>query len=773
MTPETVIPEHELPDWMRRARLGVDWGVLLVLLLGFVAAGPLWQAEGLPRARAIESTLFRAADTAEALREGRLYPRWSPYAQQGYGAPIPHYAPPGAAYATALLDLLFTNDMTRALRLLMVLAFVMGGAFTYAWVSRLSEDAAAGLIAALIYLFNPLVVLIVPYQLGDVDGLLALMVLPGLWWSAARLAQRRHPLDVLGVALLSAALGLTAPSIALLGGLMALALYAFMGFRRRISATALLDIALALLLGAGLAAFYWLPAALESELVGWRAPDVMLPLSAPTFGSLFQMVPPVDPGALLARWPLSLGPAVLILAALTLAWNVRQRLVDVHVWALMLGALTLFVLVLSVTYVQDSVWLGLPAALLAAGCAGVVRWRHGLPAWGRRALFVAVLVFVLGLANPVWLAQIPRLDQRGTPDAMTQIRYEQQGFGVPTLPPWSPLPSGLAPGLEANRALINGFQTGALNRLLVDALAPGTEVNVLTQATHRLRYGLNAASESLLTLLLAYFPGWQATLDGQAIPVSAEADTGLMQAVAPPARDGALLVQLAATPVRLVAWGVTWASLLVVAIWATWRIRRGRAPGVGFAPRLAESDTRLLVVVMAGWLLIAGVYQGPFAPSDWRTPVNHHLAGSQLLRYRTPVGLEAFAFRLSSTRLTPGETLDVSVYWRTSRFLTRNYEVSLALRDVVGGRVMLRSAPRSPGHYPTRRWRTDVYVADRYPLTVPDLPPGHYVLTLRVRPACDEPCSATPFLSFFDFQGRLLGTLVTLPQRLVVVDEAR
>src|SRR5688572_28570408 len=105
------IPENELPNWMKQAQRTVDWGALLALAFALLAAWTFLSENQMSASTQNEHFVFQANDIAQAMREGIFYPRWSPYAVQGYGAPIPHYYPQAAAYFVAVFDVLFTNDM--------------------------------------------------------------------------------------------------------------------------------------------------------------------------------------------------------------------------------------------------------------------------------------------------------------------------------------------------------------------------------------------------------------------------------------------------------------------------------------------------------------------------------------------------------------------------------------------------------------------------------------------------------------------------------------
>ena len=65
-----VIPKDDQPDWMRRAMRGTDWGVLLALLIGLVAAWPFVTNSTLPTGTGSERAVYQTWEIAESLQEG-------------------------------------------------------------------------------------------------------------------------------------------------------------------------------------------------------------------------------------------------------------------------------------------------------------------------------------------------------------------------------------------------------------------------------------------------------------------------------------------------------------------------------------------------------------------------------------------------------------------------------------------------------------------------------------------------------------------------------
>nr|MCU0511691.1 6-pyruvoyl-tetrahydropterin synthase-related protein [Anaerolineae bacterium] len=318
-----VIPEADLPDWMRRSRRRFDPGLLIVLLFSLGAAWSFLLNPALPRTGDSESYVFRAVDTAAALREGQLYPRWSPHALNGYGAPIPAFYPPAAPYLAGFIAVMFTDDTLVALRLLCAGALLLAGTAVYALVLR-RVNAPAGVVAAALYVYSPFIGLTLPHLEGDLAGLLAAALLPALLWAVNRWLALRQPVDFALVAAGTAALLLTQPVYLPVAALLAGGLAALQVLETRQPAP-VLPLLAALLAGVALAAFYWLPALVEMPFVRWLPAPVPAPAERLTLAGLVQPMRQIDPAALLTPPLFSLGVVLPGLALLSAATRLALR----------------------------------------------------------------------------------------------------------------------------------------------------------------------------------------------------------------------------------------------------------------------------------------------------------------------------------------------------------------------------------------------------------------------------------------------------------------
>ncbi len=745
---------------MRQAQRGVDWGLLLVIGFSLLLAWPFITQPTLSHSNASENIVYAASNFATAFKEGRLYPRWSPYVLGGYGAPIPHYYPPGAAYFAAVIQVLLTDDTVSAVRFAYTLALCLAGIAVYRLVMR-REGAAAGVLAAFLYLYSPYVGLVAPHVLGDLPGTLALALVPLLLWQLDRLFQGNHPGDVLLLALAAAALCLTDTRglIAGLGlGMMLAATQP--GTNRRLYGLAAAGVAL----GMGAAACFWLPAALEQSAVQWRPPFIPSSYQL-TLAGLFTPAHQLDLNDLAPVPQFTLGLPALLFGGLGAAALVRERRLRGFAATFLAAAVGLTALAL-ILIPAEAALLGTITLCLAVVGSAALHWRDALAERWRRLVLPIALIATWVLAAPVWLATIITEPFLGT-DAAAQIQYELAGCGLPVLPPDLPVPATIPANLPPNRTLIEGYLSGTMSRLNVTQTADDLRVGILTQNTHSSRFQVSATRTLTMDMLLAYFPGWQASLDGRPMPLFAGDTDGLTRVTISPVRGGLLALELNSTPARTGAWMITW-SAIGIALIVTWgRFRRAK-PTYEDVRLLSPAEARLLALVFVCLVLLTLLAALPGAPVPLRQSPGYALKTAASLQSRTNASLSLLAYRLDTAQFQPGKSFDVTLYWQAQEPLTENYRTLLYLLDTRTGARWNQQDYRHPGGHPTRCWNTNRYVSDVYHLPlVPAMPPGEYQVAVEVY-ACKPECLPQNRVTFFDATGRNLGPVLYLPTTLTV-----
>lgn len=748
------IPAHELPDWMRQARRGVDWGILLVMGFCFIAAWPFIQNPTLPHTNASENFVYRTADYAEALREGRLYPRWSPNALGGYGAPIPNFYPPGAAYVAGVIQVLFTDDPVIAVRLLYILALCQAGGSLYVLVTR-RASASAGILAAILFVFSPYLGLSAPHILGDLPGVLGLALIPTFLWAVDRCLVVERPLDSVLIALSIAALCLTSPRHMLVGLILA-SILTFWHVITTHRHTPILSIVTSTLVGIGIASFFWIPALLEQQVVVWRSAMPTEPFKL-SLGGLVTPLSPIDPNEMVVTPQFTIGP--LILTLVFLATFRFSRSIRFQQTFLVSG---FGIAVIAVSLLPFETWLLGPITMcLAIGASAALDWRAVLPAQWQRVILSVLIVVTWVTAQPIWLAQTTQ-ETFGPTDTVAQIRYEQQANRAAVLAPGEAIPTTLTALVTPNRLSTGSSQT--LNKLS----STNFQVSLLRHLSHsdhfQIRRILQASTVDVLT---AYFPGWYAELSGRRIPLWSAPETGQIRIQVPVSSEGngELVIELGTTDLRTGSWIISWSMVAIALIITLRRARIIRRPFEDMILLTAE-EARLIGLPIACFVLILLLFAAPFSPFGLRSQSDLLANGALKIESRTDAGLNLLALRLPGNTYRRGEILDLTLYWQTRRFLDNNYGVKLYLSNTEDESRWAETTLRAPGYYPTGRWNTRQYVTDRYNILLPpDIQPGNYQIKLEV---CDRNCSRE--LTFFDPSGQPQGTTFTLPTLIAIQD---
>jgi len=766
LLPSTVInTDDELPGWMRRTLRATDYGVVLAALFSLLIAWSFIVQTEIPRTNDFERYVFRTADTATTLSEGRLYPRWSAHVLSGYGAPIPHYIPPMTAYLPAVIDVLFINDPIIAVRLMCIIAFLIAGTAVYSLVAR-STNASTGMLASLLYLYSPIIGIVTPHLRGDLPALLVFALIPAYLWALDAALSRPRPIDY--VILIGAFSGLILTDGALIT-ITALALGTPF-FIRRMSADASprrrLRALCALICGAGLSAFFWLPALRESTMVQWQTSPLASSIR-PNWLELFTPFALIDSNALRPTEILSLGlPIIIATFAVFPLWLREKTLYFQRVFGIF--GITIVALWWGIFPDYLSL-LGIGVMCLAIGASAVMNWQPRLSPLLSRLFLPILCIGILIASIGVWLTPHWRAsDQRF--DGLAQIEFEEAGFGIAVLPDNQPIPQTLSPAFTRNPLILSGYRTGQINRIeLIDSSA-ALQFGTLVTLSHSTRFQVRSVADAQFRFLTAQFPGWQITNSTTRADLQPELTTGLMT-ISAAAGTSEITVELGTTDVRQISWVVSAFSLVGVVLLII--LSRRTAPDwiEAHAP-LALEETRLIAIIAITFTILLVLFAMPFSPAPLTTRPGIGLDGSSALRARSDIGLEAIAFRLDRTQYRRGDTIDALVYWRVLRPLDTTYLVQASLVSRITGTRVSSGALHHPGGYPTPRWLTNAYIADQLRgLSTAELIPGEYNFALEVfQCRTDESCDTENRLSFFDANGASVGRLLILPPLIIITD---
>jgi hypothetical protein len=264
----------DLPSPLERGTLNRTDALLLFLIALIALASSLpffYAAHGqMPEAGDLIIHWPRMLAFDETLRSGVWVPRWLGGMNGGYGAATTLFYPPLLYYALSAAHAL-TGDWPKALAAVTGLAALGSGGALYAYARTLCSRGASAL-AAILYVLSPYH-LIDLYHRGALAELLAFVWMPLVMLAFAQVTGRFRAPAVAGGAIAFALLVLAHPPTAYLFALsfvVFITCYAAQARRWQPLIAGLVMMAL----GGGAAAFYALPAVIETPLVNQSVTDL-------------------------------------------------------------------------------------------------------------------------------------------------------------------------------------------------------------------------------------------------------------------------------------------------------------------------------------------------------------------------------------------------------------------------------------------------------------------------------------------------------------------
>lgn len=758
---------------MRRELLRrVDPGFFVVLVIAIIAIWPFVSRASLPVETDAELHIFRLHELGLLVRGGDYYPRWAPNFYHGYGYPIFNYYAPLAYYVGLLFELWPFWDAVAAVKAGFIIGLLAAALGMYGFV-RDNWGRGPGLVAAAVYVYAPYVQYVDPHARGVLPESLSLGIFPLALWALDRLHKGSGARVWITAVLLTAAVILSHNLMGMLffALLCAWALWQVVvclsarysgrgeavgeklfwqdSYQPNCLASTTIIFA-ALLLGLGVAAFFWLPVLLERNAVTL---DTLIGQGGnydfhTHFLSLREMVAfslRLDWGASEPAFRFNLGVmqwAMAVLAVvLLLLRRLRQR-AQVLFFALALAGLLFLMLPIS-TPVWEGVsfmaffqfpWrlLGAAAAMCAvlAGAATdglllIGQGRQRVREWLTAVLVSLTILLGLPMSQPAPWVNFGEVNTL----RMSLIENTGRWLGTTSTADYVPATVDVIPARKGN--VVGGVADGKpMDRVNWDVLPPGATVETQVVRPLYTRYIIDTSVKFMFRLYLFDFPGWKVRIDGERVQTELGRPDGFI-VVPVPAGWHVIDVEFGTTPARTAAGVVTAVSLLLMGLVA-WKLRRRVVDNSSLPPRFPPRLARPDWVALAAVLAVTAVTILLLEP----TGILHHnssglaaepAVADMLADFGEQIALIGYTARRQTA--VPGDIIPLELYWKALNRLDINFQVFVHVL-AADGTLVAQSDKLHPGEFPTRRWSLDAYVRDEHILTLPpDLPPGEYRVT--------------------------------------------
>lgn len=694
--------------------------------------------------------LWRAVQFDHLWSHGVLYSRWAPDMALGFGFPLFVFMPPGTAMAAAFMHRLGLT-WPIAINALFALGMVASGLLMF-WLARDVFGGWAGVVAAVAYVYAPFFAYDV-FNRGSLSESVAWIFPPLILWSIHRWAAYRQRRFLVVGALALAALVLCHQVFAFLFAPVFAAWVLLSGYLTRdvraIGRGVLLGV-----VGLGIAAFFWLPALAERE---WVQTGRLLGTWVFDFHYNFLSLDHVlalprtaDP-LLINDWPqkaVGLVPALIALLPLA-RWRSYSRETRWRIAVLWLLALLMVILVLPLSAV---VWERVPLlsfvqfpwrflgpaafclALLSGAAVGASADAGRKPGWAV-SLPAAGLVGALILANLGWF--FPKVCsppgvispaamiawERATDTLGTTAKGEYLPVWVETLPDATAMDAAYAAGAPIAR-LANASLPITARIIHANHSAQRAVIEMETPEAFQARY------------LAFYYPGWQARVDGAAVDVTPEPETGL---VTFPVPSGTHTVEVwfGETPVRWLADGVSAVSLIILVVLV---VVQRKPENATHLPDPASPIPHILLLCVGAALVVFKLQVVDQRDVLWRETRLHPdntLAGAEIPA-ATHFGNRAalLGYDRLPERFAADTSPVVTLYWRALDPGSQDWQVGLTFVGADGARwspVSLRPVRWGRTPPPLAEWPREGYARmDFHVDLMPGMPPGVYTLMLSL-----------------------------------------
>jgi hypothetical protein len=733
----------------------------LVCLLGLPATVPLW-ASCLPRSFDGLFHLFRLLQLDHLTRELVVFPRWAPDLLYGYGYPVFNYVPHLPYYVSDLFRSAGLS-LVHTILLSFGLALLASGVAMYVFARDVFGSKAA-IVSSVAYMYAPFHLYDMLFR-GHLPGAWAMVLYPLMLWSFRRLIrdQSRVIPYFISSALLYAGSFLSHNPAHLIFTPFLLFYLAFLVWRvQKHRATAAFRAVSALAVGAGLAAFFWIPALWDRQSVQLERmitpPDLDYHSHFITLSDLLALPGTATTGLMNPEVPNNLGPVLVALSILSMfgLWRLRRPEERAHLIIALFGLAGVVFMVLPQS---AGLWNALPlleylvfphrflrlACLVMAILAGsavrlfVDKQDTLSPSFAvTMASAGLIIVSALSLLYPPYYAGLSL-----NPTFADMMEFERTtgtmgttSFGeyLPVWVDWIPRSSPLEP-LYAS--------SSAVERLEYASLPEGAHVEKADYGPLWAIIELDAPQPFEAVFNTLYFPGWQAYVDGQKAETGPTTGSGLTSLWVPSGRP-VVELRFEDTPVRTVSKAISALSIAAIVLpTAVSRLRRRRSarasrhsggdatPGavLGDPPRLTGQQTAVLAAMGFALLIVKiGVLD------RLNTPFKREFDGLHATGVQTPLQVNfgdqitLLGYDLLSPQPHPGDSVTVTLYWKPSQQLTTDYSVFVHLVDE-DLNIYAQRDSLNPGRYPTRLWRTGEYNEDSHEVLVPPgTPPGDYLL---------------------------------------------
>ncbi len=655
--------------------------------------------------------------------------------------------------------IVFNQTALNALRAVLMLSLLGCSSGMYLFVKR-RVGVIGGLIAGLVYVYSPYLMFTEAYARGTYPELLAFALFPFILWRIAVLRDKSSAFNFITVVVLQVALihAHNLMALTLTGLSMAWILWeTLIPLTNRRSGQAYWQASilamLAILLGMGVSAGFWVPVLLESGSVNLQNLTGVSLLDYRNFfvpfGDLLAFPPQHDAGAINGLKELTiLGVAQWILALVGLlipSWlyirGVRSRHPQTYLglfFFTLMAVIMIFLVTPSAGLLWDSVrplqFLQFPWRLLGpvAVCLAVLAGMNGI--WITRLskqlqIGVIAILVAMPIVTAIPLFYIPEWTNTEIDTSLSAYHAsEKAGLQMGTTFTDEYRPADVfsipAPTDSLIADYADDYPVDKLNRSI---LPETTIVELIDNTPQSHQWRITSDEPFTAEIYNFYWIGWQAELNGEPLVIIPSPNHGFITMTIPEGEHD-LRVFLGSTPARDMGMGISLVSLVLVLMLVV-GIRRFTIKTHDAQVDMALARNAIIGILFGGVIAVLSVFVLYREGVAWlNSPAGRAIPATIDETFTLDDNLEVLGYDINGRTFRAGDRLIVRVYWYANQVMDINF--SSFLHVSTGGPPVAQIDKLHPGGRAISEWWSpDGYIIDTYDLYLPDtIPVGDYQL---------------------------------------------
>lgn len=465
-----------------------------------------------------EWAVVRLADMFRSIKDLQFPVRYSGALNFGYGYPLFNFTYPLPYYLGILLYPL-ARSFVITIKIEFVLSVILSGITMYYASKQLWGSKAAGYISTILYIYLPYRMVDL-YVRGSLGESLSFVIFPCMFYIGLKLFTTSKK------SLYVALLAITIAALVMMHNIMTILFLPLFGsfFFVRIFFEKRWDVAVlvcsALLLGAGISAFFWIPALLEKHDIALSLIPIakrslyfvqLKQLIIPTWG----FAPPTEHGGF--SYQLGIGQILALLFVLILTivgYTKKKKSYAIHcVSILLVLSVCYFLMMFSFT---QKIWETIPLLqeinypwTMLSQLGFLTALLGGFAAWySKRSLYVASGIAIITVFLVIPYAQPSSLVDRGdqfylTNEATTTSSDELMPIWVKTKP-----------------------SSHFVDK--VEAVSGSPVITDVRYTSKRISFTAHATAPSEFAINTIFYPGWEAESNGNKLPITYTGKKGIM-----------------------------------------------------------------------------------------------------------------------------------------------------------------------------------------------------------------------------------------------------